>query len=103
MTHRMVSEMTVSECSNNYYFRVTPLCCVKSMYVCMQMFCSGVRVPTAGEELRPDGGNELALERLGVGTLGVLDHNVPLFDPTQQPLKVAVTQQVRCLKLPVDV
>lgn len=59
-------------------------------------------VPTAGEELRPDGGYELALERLGVGALGVLDRNGPLFDPTQQPQEVAVTQQVRCLKLPVD-
>lgn len=57
-------------------------------------------VPTTGEELWPDGGNVLALERLGVGALGVLDHNVPLLEPTQQPLKVAVTQQVRCLKLP---
>lgn len=57
-------------------------------------------VPTTGEELWSDGGNVLALERLGVGALGVLDHNVPLLEPTQQPLKVAVTQQVRCLKLP---
>lgn len=57
-------------------------------------------VPTTGEELWPDGGNVLALERLGVGALGVLDHNVPLLEPTQQPLKVAVTQQVGCLKLP---
>lgn len=64
---------------------------------------SGVFVPTACEELWPDGGNELALERLGVGALGVLDCNVPLFDPTQQPQKVAVAQQVRCLKLPVNV
>lgn len=59
-------------------------------------------VPTAGEELRPDGGNELALERLGEGALGVLDHDVSLFDPTQQPQEVAVTQQVRRLKLSVD-
>lgn len=73
------------------------------MYVCVQRFCSGVCVPTAGEELQPDGGNKMALERLGVGALGVLDHDVPLFDPTQQPLKIAVAQQVRCLKLPVDV
>lgn len=50
-----------------------------------------VRVPTTGKELRPDGGNELTLKRLGVGTLGVLDCNVPVFDPTQQPQKVAVT------------
>lgn len=69
-----------------------------SVYVCI-----GVCVPTTGEELRPDGGNELALEGLGVGALGVLDHNVPVFDPTQQPQKVAVTQQVRCLELPSDV
>lgn len=64
------------------------------MYVC---------VPTTGEELWPDGGNELTLKRLGIGALGVLDCNVPLFDPAQQPQKVAVAQQVRCLKLPADV
>lgn len=64
---------------------------------------SGVCVRTAGEELRLDGGNELALQGLGVGALCVLDNNVPLFDPSQQPQEVAVTQQVRRLKLPVNV
>lgn len=96
MSGEVISD-SVSECPNllkvhNFrYVRVS------------QIFCSGVCVPTAGEELRSDGGNELALQRLGVGALCVLDHNVPLFDPSQQPQKVAVTQQVRCLKLPVDV
>lgn len=59
-------------------------------------------VPTAGEELRFDEGNELALQRLRVGALCALDRDVPLFDPPQQPQKVAVTQQVRRLKLPVN-
>lgn len=59
-------------------------------------------VPTTGEELWLDGGNELPLQRLGEGALGVLDRDAPLFDPTQQPQEVAVTQQVRRLKLPAD-
>lgn len=62
-----------------------------------------MRVPTAGEELRSDGGNELTLQRLRVGALCVLDCDVLLFDPSQQPQKVAVTQQVRRLKLPGNV
>lgn len=61
-----------------------------------------VCVPTTGEELRPDGGHELPLKRLWVGAFGVLDCNVLLFDPAQQPQKVAVTQQVRRLKFPVN-
>lgn len=108
MSGEVISD-SVSECPNLlkvHNFRVMPLRSVKPT-VCTvrvsQNFCSGVCVPTAGEELRSDGGNELALQRLGVGALCVLDHNVPLFDPSQQPQKVAVTQQVRCLKLPVDV
>lgn len=58
-------------------------------------------VSTAGEELRSDGSDELALQRLWVGALCVLDRDVPLFDPSQQPQQVTVTQQVRCLELPV--
>lgn len=57
-------------------------------------------VSTAGEELRSDGGDELALQRLWVGALCVLDRDVPLFDPSQQPQQVTVAQQVRCLELP---
>lgn len=60
-----------------------------------QLFKSAIyffAVPTAGEELRPDGGDELALQGLREGALCVLDGNVPLFDPPQQPQQVAVTQ-----------
>lgn len=65
--------------------------------------CVCVCVPTTSEELRSDGGNELALERLGEVALGVLDRDAPLFEPTQQPQEVAVAQQVRRLELPVEV
>lgn len=58
----------------------------------------GVR--TTGEELLLDEVDALALERLRVRALGVLDGDVPLFDPAQQPQKVAVTQQVGGLELP---
>lgn len=59
--------------------------------------------PTAGEELRADAGNELALQGLRVRALSVLHRDVPRFDPTQKPREAAVAQQVRCLELPVDV
>ena len=67
---------------------------------CRQSACATLNqaAPTTGEELWADGGNGLALERLGVGALGA--RRVPLAEPTPQPLKVAVTQQVRCLKIP---
>lgn len=104
MSGEMISD-SVSECPNLlkvHNFRVMPLRSVKPTVSQIFLF-RRVCVPTAGEELRSDGGNELALQRLGVGALCVLDRNVPLFDPSQQPQEVAVTQQVRCLKLPVDV
>ena len=66
-------------------------------------YCLGVCVLTTGEELWSDGGNELALEGLWIRALCVFDRNVPFFDPTQQPQKVAVTQQKRCLEVPRDV
>lgn len=50
------------------------------------------RVPTTGEELQPDGGDQLALQGLREGALCVLDADVSLFDPSQQPQQVAVTQ-----------
>lgn len=56
---------------------------------------------TAGEELR-SGGEELALEGLGVGALGALHRDAPLFDPAQQPQEVAVAQQEGGLELPGD-
>lgn len=56
-------------------------------------------VRTTGEHARLHGGDQLSLEGLRVGTLGVLHRNVPVFDPAQQPWKAAVTQQVRSLKL----
>lgn len=62
---------------------------------------SQTRVPTAGEELQPDGSDQLALQGLWEGALGVLDGDVPVLDPPQQPQQVAVTQQVRRLELPV--
>lgn len=59
-------------------------------------------VRTTGQELWLNGGDELSLERLRVGALGVLHSNVPVFDPAQEPQEVAVTKEVRCLKLPGD-
>lgn len=82
--------MNDSLCSNKYYFRV---------YVLSDL---GVCVCTTGEVFRPEGGHQLPLERLWVRALGVFDSDVSLFDPAQQPQKVAVTQKVRRLKVPVE-
>lgn len=99
-SHGVTDTMNDLECSKECFCMPSNLQRRKRFCKC---FCSGVRVPTTGEELWPDGGNDLALERLGVGALGVLDNEVPLFDPTQQPQKVAVAEQVGGLKLPVDI
>lgn len=77
------------------------VCSFRATSLCHCVFVLGV-IPTAGEELWPEGGYKLTLEGLREGALCALHSDVSLFDPTQEPQQVAVTKQERRLKLSGD-